>query len=394
MGSLSMPGFDHLAAQLSELAEKGRLRDLVPRQIEGAWIVLPDGRRLINFGGNDYLGIASRSSARGRGSSRRNVDDGVASGSAASPLVCGWTHAHQRLAEAIARFEGTEAALLFPSGFAACSGTVATLAQGDDLILSDQSNHASLIDGCRLARATRRVFRHCDCEHLEAILSDHRGEHDQVWIVTDSVFSMDGHVAPLRRLCEIAERYDAHLVVDEAHSTGVLGTAGSGACEALGVKDRVPIRIGTLSKAIGSQGGFVAAPRVVIDFLINRCRSLIYSTALSPVCVAAAEQALRWIESDPQSRIHLQDLARMVRRELGVEVDAPEDGVPIIPFIVGDDTRAVEASHSLAQSGFYVPAIRPPTVAEGTARLRISLSAVHDASMVESLVRHLRSLNT
>ncbi len=211
MGSLSMPGFDHLAAQLSELAEKGRLRDLVPRQIEGAWIVLPDGRRLINFGGNDYLGIASRSSARGRGSSRRNVDDGVASGSAASPLVCGWTHAHQRLAEAIARFEGTEAALLFPSGFAACSGTVATLAQGDDLILSDQSNHASLIDGCRLARATRRVFRHCDCEHLEAILSDHRGEHDQVWIVTDSVFSMDGHVAPLRRLCEIAERYDAHL---------------------------------------------------------------------------------------------------------------------------------------------------------------------------------------
>lgn len=316
MGSLSMPGFDHLAAQLSELAEKGRLRDLVPRQIEGAWIVLPDGRRLINFGGNDYLGIASRSSARGRGSSRRNVDDGVASGSAASPLVCGWTHAHQRLAEAIARFEGTEAALLFPSGFAACSGTVATLAQGDDLILSDQSNHASLIDGCRLARATRRVFRHCDCEHLEAILSDHRGEHDQVWIVTDSVFSMDGHVAPLRRLCEIAERYDAHLVVDEAHSTGVLGTAGSGACEALGVKDRVPIRIGTLSKAIGSQGGFVAAPRVVIDFLINRCRSLIYSTALSPVCVAAAEQALRWIESDPQSRIHLQDLARMVRRSL------------------------------------------------------------------------------
>ena len=382
--------FDHLAAALRELTTKGRLRELVPRRIDGAWIELADGRRLINFGGNDYLGFASRSSPGG------------ASGSGASPLVCGWTDSHQRLAETIARFEATEAAVLFPSGFAACSGTIATLAQEGDLIVSDQLNHASLIDGCRLARAKCQIFPHRDCDDLEAKLTRCRTEFHQVWIVTDGVFSMDGHVAPLRRLCEIAQRFDAHLIVDEAHATGVLGATGSGLCEELGVKDRVPIRIGTLSKAIGSQGGFVAAPRVVVDFLINRCRSLIYSTALSPASVAAAAESLEAIRLDPERRLDLQNASRRLRSELGIDVRPPEDRppedrlpesmVPIVPLIVGDDACAVEASIALAESGFYVPAIRPPTVAEGTSRLRISLSAMHDESMVAALTKRLREL--
>lgn len=372
--------FDHLAAALSELTTKGRLRELVPRRIDGPWIELADGRRLINFGGNDYLGLASRSSLGGT------------SGSGASPLVCGWTESHQRLAEAIARFEATEAAVLFSSGFAACSGAVATLAQEGDLIVSDQLNHASLIDGCRLAAAKRMIFPHRDCDSLAATLSQCRNDYRQVWIVTDGVFSMDGHVAPLRRLCEIAEAFDAHVMVDEAHATGVLGETGSGVCEELGVKDRVAIRIGTLSKAIGSQGGFVAAPRVVVDFLINRCRSLIYSTALSPASVAAAADSLEVIRCQPGRRLQLQELSQRFRKELRIDVPSPEDMVPIVPLIVGDDTRSMQVSAALAESGFYVPAIRPPTVPEGASRLRISLSTLHDESMVAALLQRLREL--
>jgi 8-amino-7-oxononanoate synthase len=376
-----MPGFDHFAEQLDSLARQGRRRDLVPRRIDGAWMELADGRRLANFGANDYLGLASAHSS-----------SAAAAGSGASALVCGWTEAHHRLANTLACFESTEAAVLFPSGFAACSGTVATLAQQGDLILSDQLNHASLIDGCRLSAAERRVYPHRDCEQVERVLRESRGEYQRVWIVTDGVFSMDGHVAPLRRLCELAERYDAQLIVDEAHGTGVLGARGSGVCEALGVKDRVPIRIGTLSKAIGSHGGFVAAPRVVIDYLINRCRPLIYSTALPPASILATEASLERIRSQPRRRDYLHDLARHLREAIGIKAKSPEETVPIVPVIVGEDQRASEMSSALWEAGFYVPAIRPPTVPEGSARLRISLSALHQRATVDELVGHLKRL--
>ncbi len=291
-----MATFDHLARQLALLREQRRLRKLVPRAADGVYLVSPDGRRVLNFGGNDYLGLVAQ---HGVGAGGANVGGG---GSGASPLVCGWTPSHQDLAERIAAFEATEAAVLFPSGYAACSGTIATLAQADDLILSDQLNHASLIDGCRLSRADCRIYPHRDCETLAAVLEQSRRDFHQAWIVTDGVFSMDGHVAPLGELCDLAERYDASLIVDEAHGTGVLGSSGSGVCEAMGVKDRVAIRIGTLSKAIGSQGGFVAAPQLVIDYLINRCRSLIYSTALAPPAVASAIAGFDAIANEPERR--------------------------------------------------------------------------------------------
>ena len=178
-------------------------------------------------------------------------------GATASGLVCGWTDRHEKLAEAIAIFEGTEASVVFPTGYAACMGTVATLGRKADLILSDQLNHASLIDGCRLARAEVSVFPHRDVDAVEHVLRKRSSEFRTTWIVTESVFSMDGHVAPLAELCELADRYGAKLIVDEAHGTGVLGETGRGACQALNVDARVPIRIGTLSKAIGAQGGFV-----------------------------------------------------------------------------------------------------------------------------------------
>jgi 8-amino-7-oxononanoate synthase len=375
--------FDDLAEQLTALSQVKRSRQLVPRHHEGIYLIGPDGRRLLNFGGNDYLGLAAENVACNASSP----------GSGASALVCGWTAAHQQLANTIAEFESTESAVVFPSGYAACMGTVATLAQQRDLILSDQLNHASLIDGCRLSRAACLVYPHRDYRFVRDTLQDQREQFQRVWIVTDGVFSMDGHVAPLVELSEIAEQFAACLIVDEAHGTGVLGDRGSGVCEALDVKDRVAIRIGTLSKAIGSQGGFVAGPKIVIDFLINHCRALIFSTALAPPAVVAASAAIQCIVEQPQRRQRVQNFARQLRSKLQLNAtNAIESGVPIIPVIVGSDQRTVAISKCLAERGFYVPAIRPPTVPEGTARLRISLSANHEEVMIAAIAEEIMDL--
>ena len=368
--------FESLARQLDELRRGNRSRVLVPREAPGMRLAGPDGRTLVNFGGNDYLGIAAEAMTL----------SGIRRGAAASALVCGWTDRHATLAQQLADFEQTESAVLFPSGFAACSGTVATLCRAGDLVLSDELNHASLIDGCRLSRAQRLIVPHRDVDFAEQVLRRRRAEFNSVWIVTDGVFSMDGHLAPLTDWCDLAARHDARLVVDEAHGTGVLGDAGRGVCEALEVKDRVDVRIGTLSKAMGSQGGFVAAPTVVCDYLINRCRPLIYSTAAAPVIIEGALGALATIRGEPGRRYKLHDLARRFRRHLGIEpADAHEANVPIVAVVVGDDSLALESSRQLARDGFFVPAIRPPTVPEGSARLRVSLSAAHEPGMVDGL---------
>ncbi|MEM8665920.1 MAG: 8-amino-7-oxononanoate synthase [Planctomycetota bacterium] len=371
-----MPQFEYLRSRLDHLDQEHRRRRLLPRQIEGTRLITED-RSLHNFGGNDYLGLAAE------------CVGASSSGSGASALVCGWTESHQQLADQLARFEATEAAVVFPSGFAACIGTIATLAEDGDLILSDELNHASLIDGCRLSRAQRIIYPHRDTDSVEQTLKSMRDRFNRVWILTDAVFSMDGHLAPLPQLADLAERYDSHLLVDEAHGTGVLGTAGRGACESLNVKDRVSVRIGTLSKAVGSQGGFVAGPSLVIDYLINRCRTLIYSTALAPASVQAATSNLQKIENEPDRRERLHRLAVHVRERLGLHSAEQEKSVPIIPVILGEDARALDAAQKLAELGFYVPAIRPPTVPKGSARLRISLSATHDPADVDTLCDHL-----
>ena len=373
--------FDYLGERLDLLRSEGRLRQLVERSATGTRIVESDGREYVNFGGNDYLGLAAERSA-----------SPLSIGSTASALVCGWTPLHQQLADRIAQLKGTESAVLFPSGFAGCSGTIATMAEEGDLILSDELNHASLIDGCRLSRAECVVYPHRGVRAVEQLLKTKRSQFNRVWLVTDSVFSMDGHVAPLRSLCKLAKRHDATMIVDEAHATGVLGETGSGLCEALGVKDQVAIQIGTLSKAIGCQGGFVAAPKLVVDYLINRCRTLIYSTALAPPAVQAGIDALDSIRDEPQRREHVQAMSRLIRERLSIDTDAIENGVPIIPVLVGSDAKAVELSAALSEQGFFVPAIRPPTVPVETARLRISVSAAHDQETVESLLKALEDL--
>lgn len=391
-----MTSFDYLTQRQQSLRGHKRFRTLVARQFDGVYVIDPDGRRLLNFGANDYLGLGMEmrgQEGRHDQPSMGSVDLGgrVMGGSGASALLSGWTTSHEQLSHQIAGLEETEAAVLFPTGFAACSGAVSALAEAGDLILSDELNHASLIDGCRLSRAECVVYPHRDWQRVDHILQQRRHEFARVWIVTNTVFGMDGDIAPVDLLQEVAEKHDANMIADEAHGTGVLGDDGSGVCDALGVKNQIAIRIGTLSKAVGSQGGFVAAPRVVVDHLINHCRSLIYSTSLAPAAVTAALAGISQIRTRPERRRWVQQLARHLRAELSVNVaNELEASVPIIPLVVGTDAHVIEASAQLAESGFYVPAIRPPTVPEGTARLRISLSAGHRMEMIDELLIAVR----
>lgn len=371
--------FDHFRDELRQLDRIGRKRHLLPRQAAGVTFE-QEGRTFINFGSNDYLGLANQ-----------QTSNEVARGSGASALVCGWTTSHDELSNSIASFESTESAVVFPSGYAACSGVAATLPGEQDLILSDALNHASLIDGCRLARADCIVYPHRNCERVESLLIEHRNHYRNIWVVTDSVFSMDGHLAPLPTLCDLADQHDAYLLIDEAHGTGVLGADGSGVCEELGVKHRIPIRVGTLSKAIGSQGGFVAGPQVVIDYLINRCRSLIYSTALAPAAVAAALDSLDRVKTEPWRRQRVRHSSRQVRQDLSIQEDGSEMEVPIIPWIIGDERKTIQRSQQLWARGIYVPVIRPPTVPQGSSRLRISISADHTDDMLQKLVDAVRA---
>jgi 8-amino-7-oxononanoate synthase len=378
--------FDDLAEQLQSLRNENRYRELVPRRACGTRLVGPDGQSLINFGSNDYLGLASNPLL----SDSKSGIDAIA-GATASALVCGWSEAHEQLAATIADFESTERAVLFPSGYAACSGTVATLARQGDLILSDSLNHASLIDGCRLSRARRIIFPHGDVNFIERTLHEQRSLYARVWIVTESVFSMDGDVAPLTQICDCAERFGADLVVDEAHATGVLGATGSGLCEVLGIRHRVAVRLGTLSKAIGTQGGFVAADQVVIDYLINHCRSLIFSTSLSPLVVTRATKHIEHIRRDATRRESLASRIAKFHELRGQPALSPL--TPIVPIVMGECGLSLSHSRKLREAGFFVPAIRPPTVPPGTSRLRVSLSAGHTADEVQSLVNSLKFLN-
>ncbi len=376
--------FAFLAERLQALLPRHALRQLRPRQEGLHPLTHVGGRPLVNFASNDYLGLAGRTLVH---------RETRYAGSGASPLVCGYTSAHDQLCRLLAQWEQAEAAVLLPSGYAACSGVAATLPQAGDLILSDQLNHASLIDGCRLSAAQKLIYPHADAEAVGSLLAQHRAQFNRVWIITDGVFGMDGDLAPLRQLCDLADQYQAIVIVDEAHGSGVLGEDGSGACAHLGVKSRVPIRIGTLSKAIGSHGGFVAGPQVVIDYLVNFCRPLVFSTAASPLTIAAAAAGVETIRTQPELRERLGGLAQWVKTSLGLGSGVDEElPIPIIPVPLGTNDRALEVSRQAEAVGLLIPAIRPPTVPEGTARLRISLSAAHSDEQIAELIAFLRTV--
>ena len=348
--------------------------------------VVVEGTELVNFGSNDYLQLAADPRLTGAVAAALGQ---LGWGSGASPLVCGRSALHAQLEQELAAFEGCEAALLFSSGYAANLGAIGALVGRGDAVFGDEKNHASLIDGCRLSRAEVHVYRHSDPEHLETLLRSTPAARRRL-IVTDTLFSMDGDLAPLVELAELAERYKAMLMVDEAHATGVFGPRGRGVAEHLGVEERAPIRVGTLSKALGSAGGFVVGRRSLIDWLANRARSYVFSTAPPAAACAAGLAALTVVADEPQRRTELLAKAALLRRALqaaGWSVGGSAS--QIVPVFVGAPERAMQLSRRLRAAGLLVPAIRPPSVPVGESLLRISLSSGHTPGDIQQLLAAL-----
>jgi 8-amino-7-oxononanoate synthase len=379
-------------------ALRARSLDRHLREITGAQgpEVEIGGRRLINFSSNDYLGLANDS--RLRQAAAAAIDEfGVGAG--ASRLVSGTQSPHLRLERALAKWKGTEAAVCFSSGYAAALGTIPALVTKNDVVLLDKLCHASLIDGAKLSGAALRVFPHNQLRKLESHLEWARREHagKRVLIVTESVFSMDGDRAPLRELIELKKQFDALLMLDEAHAVGVIGPNGRGLAAAENVDGEVDVQMGTLSKALGASGGYICGSHTLIEWLINRARSFIYSTAPPPITVAAALAAIDFLGSPEgqQRRLLLCERIRLMHELLPLAGSKGEN-VPgrsaIFPWIVGEERAALDLAAALQREGFVVPAIRYPTVAKGAARLRITVTAAHQEDQIRALCDAIKRL--
>ncbi len=372
-----------IAEALAVSAQAGLRRTRRVRGGRSSIAIECDGRTLVSFASNDYLGLAA-DDRLAAASAAAVVQHGW--GAAASPLVSGYTPPAAALEEKLAAFEGTEAALVFSSGYTANVGTVAALVGPGDVVFSDAWNHASLIDGCRLSRARIVVYPHADLGILEQLLEQNRDARRRL-IVTDALFSMDGDFAPLDRLVPLAERTGTMLLVDEAHATGVWGESGRGVAEAQGVAHRVNIRVGTLSKSLGSGGGFVAGSRMLINYLVERARPYVFSTAPPAATLAAACAALEIVQAEPTRRHDLQARAASLRAALADQGwNLGSSTSQIVPLVLGTPEQALALAEQLAQAGLYVPAIRPPSVPPGTSRLRIALSWLHTPAMIEQLL--------
>ena len=380
-----------LSERVSRLREDGLYRARrVVESLTATESRLEDGRVVIDFASNDYLGLAHHPDVIA--AAEKAADDyGV--GARASPLISGLTPAHVELIQTLCDFEGAEAALLFSSGYAANVGVMSALAGPEDVIYSDRLNHACLIDGARLSGARFRVYRHGELDRLQKELAN-AGEFRRRFIVTDGVFSMDGDLAPLKELVDLAEKYDAEVIVDEAHGTGVYGPNLRGACDHFEVNDRVLAKVGTLSKAIGGQGAFVVGSRELIDFLWNSARTQMFSTALSPVLCAAATASLRIIRSDKERQRRLRNNVHQLRdalHSLALTVLGDRDS-PIVPIILLSPTLALQRHQTLLDEGFLVGCVRPPTVPAGTSRLRMTVNSEHTTDDIERLAMTLKGL--
>ncbi len=355
-------------AILEELRAAGLFRELrVIESAQGSKVRL-DGREVLLLCSNDYLGLAGDPRLR---TAAAEAAERWGAGAGASRLVSGNMALHARLEEELAAFKGTQACVLFGSGYLANTGVIAALAPAGAVVLSDELNHASIVDGCRLARAETVVYPHADLDGLAHALHAHRGR--ETVIVTDAVFSMDGDLAPLAGIVELARRHGARVVVDEAHATGVVGPTGRGLVAELGLEDEVDIVVGTLGKALGSYGAFVCCTTSVAAFLVNRARTLIFSTALPPPSLGAALEALRIVREEPEIVARLHRNAHVLREGLGM----PPEPMPIVPLIVGEPDAAMALCEAALRRGVFAQAIRPPTVPHGTSRLRLVAMASH-----------------
>jgi 8-amino-7-oxononanoate synthase len=371
--------------RLEELRRKNLARDILSRSSSQGPVITLKGRKYVNFSSNDYLGLSSRPEIV---NAAVTAAERFGFGAGASRLLAGGCELHEALEKAVSEFKASESALVFNSGYSANTGIIPALSSGGDVIFSDELNHASIIDGCKVSRARTVVYRHRDMSHLERLMRQERGERKVV--VTDSVFSMDGDIAPLKDLSEICRRQGAFLYLDDAHGTGVLGN-GRGALAHFGIApENWILQMGTFSKALGSFGAFAVGGRDVIGWLLNAARSFIFSTALPPCVVAASIAAVTLVRRDPSPRMRLwTNRKRLVKAltEIGYSVGGSE--TPIIPLRTGDANEALRLSGFLWDKGIYAPAIRPPSVKEP--RVRITVTAAHTGRHLRRLVDALQS---
>jgi 8-amino-7-oxononanoate synthase len=394
-----MADFDaELTARLEALRDEGLFRQLRRVDSPQAPHVQVDGRTLLNFSSNDYLGLANDPVLK---EAAIKAVERYGAGAGASRLISGSLVPHEELDEAIAKFKGLPAALSFSSGYAAAVGTICALLAQNDVIILDKLVHACIVDAARLSGAKIRVFDHNDPADLEPKLkwaAERNGGTEpvapsrrpgnrkpQILVVTESVFSMDGDHAPLRELVELKEKFAAWLMVDEAHATGLYGANGRGLAEQLGVSARIEIHMGTLGKALGSSGGYICGSRALVEYLVNRARSFIFSTAPVPAAAAAATAAIRFVQS-AAGRERRDILWRRIS-EAGSNLKSA-----IVPIMIGDETKAVDTASALRERGLLIPAVRYPTVARNQARLRLTLTAAHTNADIEELLGELRSV--
>jgi 8-amino-7-oxononanoate synthase len=385
-----MISFDEeLNLRLEALREQGLRREL--RRVDSAQgsRIKMGGKTFLNFSSNDYLGLTNHPALK---ETAIKAIEKFGAGAGASRLICGSLAPFHELEETLAAFKKTEAALTFSSGYATAIGTICTLLGKDDIIIIDKLVHACIVDAARLSGAKLRVFSHNDLNDLEEILkwankSQIANRKSQILVVTESIFSMDGDAASLREIVALKEKYGAWLMVDEAHATGLYGRNRRGLAEELGVSDRIEIQMGTLGKALAASGGYICGSRALVDFLVNRARSFIFSTAPVPAAAAAAKAAVQFVQSKSGE----------VRRDLlwqHVKQFNSKFKSAIIPIVISDENKAVEAAAKLHAQNIFIPAIRYPTVARGQARLRVTLTAAHTTEDVSRLIRALKTLDT
>jgi len=365
---------DFIEEGLNYLKQQNLYRQLKTMNSPQASKTIVNGKECILLSSNNYLGLTEHPELK---AAAKEAVDLWGTGSGGSRLITGNMRLHEELEETIARFKGTEAAIVFNTGYMANMGTITALMGRKDIIFSDELNHASIIDGCRLSQAKTVIYPHKNINVLEKLIQENNG-YRHTFIITDGVFSMDGDLAPLPQLVDLAEQYNAWLMVDDAHATGVMGHRGAGTAEHFGLEGKIPIQIGTLSKAIGSTGGFVAGSYDLIDYLRNKARSFIYSTALSPSVIAAALAGFKVLRKFPQIRENLHLNAQYLRsglHEIGYTILTDES--PVIPILIGDASTTMQMAKQLLDLGVFAPGIRPPTVPQGMSRLRVTVMATH-----------------
>src|SRR5438270_13003348 len=393
--TVSRPQLSYLADQMNDLKQKGthfKLRVLEDPQAPECTF---DGKHVINLASNNYLGLTTHPKLR-EAALEATKKFGVGSG--AVRTVSGTMKIHMELEEKIARFKNVEACVVFQSGFAANAGTVSAILGKGDFIVSDELNHASIIDGARLSRATIKVFRHKDAAHAEELLKEVANEPGHKLLISDGVFSMDGDIGPLPALCDLAEKYGAIMMVDDAHSSGVLGRNGRGTIDHFNVHGRVDVQVGTLSKAIGALGGYVCGSRDLIDFLYHRARPFLFSTGHPPSVTASCIAAFEVLEQEPERMDKLWENTRYWKKELGGlgfnigGVNTPAGETPITPIIIGDGKLAMEFSRELFKEGVMGTGIAFPTVPEGKARIRTIMTATHTRDQLEQALEVLKKV--